>query len=106
MRLNPYSIHFGSPGRVGRTDGKRPGLHRRLLLRPRACWTELLLDGVHMNILLKNTYLLRTLAVTNPLYSELSCSDGGSPGIEVLLTRAVGMWSYLFPGEIDSRTSL
>ena len=63
-------------------------------------------DGVHMNILLKNTYLHRTLAVTNPLYSELSCSDGGSPGIEVLLTRAVGMWSSLFPGEIDSRTSL
>ena len=106
---------------TGRTDGwekARAPTQAARVLEPRkgllatlgSCpsWTELRLaaDGVHMNILLKNTYLHRTLAVTNPLYSELSCSDGGSPGIEVLLTRAVGMWSYLFPGEIDSRTSL
>ena len=93
---------LGLPGRVGRTDGKRHG-HRP---KPPVSLNRLAADGAHMNILLKNTYLHRTLAVTNPLYSELSCSDGGSPGIEVLLTRAVGMWSYLFPGEIDSRTSL
>ena len=80
-----------------------PGL---VCTKPSVSLNRLAADGVHMNILLKNTYLHRTLAVTNPLYSELSCSDGGSPGIEVLLTRAVGMWSYLFPGEIDSRTSL
>ena len=73
---------------------------------PPVSLNRLAADGAHMNILLKNTYLHRTLAVTNPLYFELSCSDGESPGIEVLSTRAVGMWSYLSPGEIDSRTSL